>query len=125
MNDNRLFLLFGAIGGLLSVALGAFAAHALKQILSPGMLEIFHTGATYQTTHSLALLLTGLLGERYDCRALRVAGWSFASGILLFSGSLYLLAMTDISWLGAVTPLGGSAFLLGWGALATAVWQRR
>jgi len=118
MRTDRLFLLFGAIGGFLTVALGAFGAHALKNILSPGLLQTFHTGVDYQGLHSLALLATGLLIRERETASLRFAGWAFASGILIFSGSLYLLAMTDARWLGAVTPIGGTAFLLGWGALA-------
>jgi len=129
MRDNptttaRPFLVLGALGGLLSVALGAFAAHGLKPILSPGLLEIFHTGVDYQAMHSLALLLVGLLADRLPARPLRIAGWAFASGILIFSGSLYLLALTDARWLGAITPIGGSAFLLGWGALAWAAARK-
>jgi uncharacterized membrane protein YgdD (TMEM256/DUF423 family) len=79
---------------------------------------VFHTGVQYQAIHSLALLAVGLLTERIPGTSLRLAGWAFASGILLFSGSLYILATTDISWLGMVTPFGGLAFLLGWGSLA-------
>jgi len=121
MTSARLFLLFGAVGGFLTVALGAFAAHGLKQILSPGLLQTFNTGVDYQGLHSLALLATGLLMQTREKSALRLAGWAFASGILIFSGSLYLLALTDARWLGAITPIGGTAFLLGWGALAWGV----
>jgi len=117
-NESRLFLLIGAIGGFFSVALGAFAAHALRGIISPGLLQAFHTGVHYQAIHSLALLLVGVLIERQPHPNLRVAGWAFASGILLFSGSLYIMATIDIAWLGSVTPLGGIAFLMGWGALS-------
>lgn len=118
MTSSRLFLLLGALGGLFSVALGAFGAHALKAILSPGLFAVYHTGVEYQVMHSLALLLTGMLLMQIPHRAMVIAGWAFASGILIFSGSLYLLALTDASWLGAITPIGGSAFLVGWGALA-------
>ncbi|MCG6965937.1 MAG: DUF423 domain-containing protein [Chromatiaceae bacterium] len=118
MNPLRHFISIGAICGLLAVAFGAFGAHALKDLLSTGLLEAFQTGVAYQTTHALALLVVGLLGRGRISRALSLAGWAFAIGILLFSGSLYLLALTDIRWLGAVTPFGGTAFLLGWGALA-------
>ena len=118
MNPLRHFILLGAINGFLAVAFGAFAAHGLKKILSPGLLEIFHTGVEYQGLHAGALLVVGLLGANAQTKGLHLAGWSFATGILLFSGSLYLLALTDARWLGAVTPIGGSAFLLGWGALA-------
>jgi len=116
------FLFLGAINGFLTVAFGAFAAHGLKPLLSDGLFEVFHTGVEYQGIHALALLAVGLIDRRADSRALRIAGWAFASGILLFSGSLYLLAITDARWLGMVTPFGGTAFLLGWGALA---WHLR
>jgi uncharacterized membrane protein YgdD (TMEM256/DUF423 family) len=125
MTPDRRFLLFGAVCGFLAVALGAFAAHALKSILSPGMLEVFRTGVEYQATHALALVLVGLLGARGHDRLLGVSGWAFASGILLFSGSLYLLALTGARWLGAVTPFGGVAFLVGWAALAAYAWRGR
>jgi uncharacterized membrane protein YgdD (TMEM256/DUF423 family) len=118
MNPLRHFLLIGAINGFLAVAFGAFAAHALKTLLSTGLLEVFQTGVEYQAVHALALLAVGVLGQGGRSKALNLAGWAFASGILLFSGSLYILALTDIRWLGAITPFGGSAFLLGWGALA-------
>ena len=118
MNPLRHFIVLGAVNGFLAVAFGAFAAHALKDLLSAGLLEVFHTGVEYQGLHALALVAVGLLGRDEHGRALNLAGWAFASGILLFSGSLYLLALTDIRMLGAVTPLGGVAFLIGWGALA-------
>lgn len=119
MSSFRHFLVIGALNGLLAVALGAFAAHALKGVLSPGLLEVFRTGVDYQAMHGLALLAVGLLGERGGgSRALRWAGWCFASGILLFSGSLYLLALTDAGRFGAITPIGGTAFIAGWALLA-------
>jgi uncharacterized membrane protein YgdD (TMEM256/DUF423 family) len=117
-NSSRHFIFLGAINGFLAVAFGAFAAHALKNLLSAGLLEVFQTGVEYQAMHALALLAAGLLGRDGRSRALKLAGWAFATGILLFSGSLYILALTDIRWMGAVTPFGGTAFLLGWGALA-------
>ncbi|MCB1773165.1 MAG: DUF423 domain-containing protein [Gammaproteobacteria bacterium] len=119
MNPLRHFVLLGAVNGLLAVAFGAFAAHALKNLLSEGLLEVFRTGVDYQAMHALALLAVGILGQQSrPSKALKLAGWSFATGILLFSGSLYLLALTDARWLGMVTPFGGVAFLLGWAALA-------
>lgn len=120
MNPLKHFVLLGAANGFLAVALGAFAAHGLKDVLSEGLLEVFRTGVDYQAIHALALLAVGILGRSSDRRGLRLAGWAFATGILLFSGSLYLLALTDARLLGIVTPFGGSAFLLGWGAL---VWH--
>ena len=117
-NPLKHFVMLGAINGFLAVAFGAFAAHALKTLISPGLLDVFMTGVEYQAMHALALLAIGLLGRDGLSRPLHLAGWSFATGILLFSGSLYLLALTDARWLGAITPLGGTAFLLGWGSLA-------
>jgi uncharacterized membrane protein YgdD (TMEM256/DUF423 family) len=118
MNPVRHFLILGAISGFLTVAFGAFAAHGLKALLSAGMLTTFQTGVDYQGLHALALLAVGLLGRGADVAGLRLAGWSFVVGILLFSGSLYLLALTEIRWLGMITPVGGTAFLVGWAALA-------
>ena len=118
MNPLRHFLIIGALCGFFAVALGAFAAHGLKDILSSGLLEVFQTGVEYQGLHAVALLVVGLLGRGPRSQSLNLAGWAFAVGILLFSGSLYLLALTGIRWLGAITPLGGTAFLLGWAALA-------
>lgn len=119
MNRFQHFVGIGAINGLLAVAFGAFAAHALKGLLSEGLLAVFNTAVDYQAIHALALLVVGLLGQQTrDSRLLRWSGWAFATGILLFSGSLYLLALTDARWLGAVTPFGGTAFLIGWGLLA-------
>jgi len=121
MTTAQRFLLLGAINGFLTVTFGAFAAHGLKNLLSPGLLKIFHTGVDYQGLHALALLIVGVLLLHFQQRALVLAGWAFASGIIIFSGSLYLLALTDASWLGAITPIGGTAFLFGWGALAWGV----
>lgn len=119
MNPLQHFIVIGAVNGFLAVAFGAFAAHGLKKLLSPGLLDVFQTGVEYQALHAIALLVVGMLGRRGGgLRTLRWAGWAFATGILLFSGSLYLLALTDARWLGAVTPFGGSAFLLGWALLA-------
>ncbi len=123
MNPNaaRLFLLFGAGYGLLGVAFGAFGAHALRTRLSPDLLAVFHTGVEYQFYHAFALLAVGVLLLVKPVPALPVAGWCFALGVLLFSGSLYALALSGTRWLGAITPLGGLLFLIGWGALFWAV----
>ncbi|MBU0500743.1 MAG: DUF423 domain-containing protein [Gammaproteobacteria bacterium] len=109
----------GAIFGFLTVALGAFGAHVMEQVLAPEMLRIWEKAVDYQALHALALLATGLLalGTGGQERALRIAGYGFVIGMLLFSGSLYLLAITGIKGLGAITPLGGIAFLVGWAAL--------
>jgi uncharacterized membrane protein YgdD (TMEM256/DUF423 family) len=112
----RLFITLGAAFAFLSVALGAFGAHALRPLLTVRALDVFETGARYQMFHALALLWVGLALSASDRTALRVAGWGFTLGILLFSGSLYTLALSGVTRFGAVAPLGGSAFLLGWGA---------
>lgn len=123
-SEARAFLAIGAIGGFFSVALGAFAAHALAPIISPGLLEAFQTGVRYQAIHSLALLVIGILLEQQPHSQLRWAGWAFATGILLFSGSLYIMAGIDIRWMGMITPLGGIAFLIGWGLLTWHLLRR-
>jgi uncharacterized membrane protein YgdD (TMEM256/DUF423 family) len=115
---DRTFLLIGAIAGGLGVALGAFGAHALRSRLPSDMLGVFETGVRYQLFHALAILLVAALMDRLGGRMAQVAGWCFTTGILLFSGSLYALAVTGLSGFGAVTPLGGLAFLLGWACLA-------
>jgi uncharacterized membrane protein YgdD (TMEM256/DUF423 family) len=119
---DKTFLLIGALSGFLAVAFGAFGAHALRARLSPEMLVVFETGARYQMYHALALVLVALTLGRLDGRLVRTAGWMFTAGIVLFSGSLYALALTGITALGAVTPLGGLAFLVGWALLAMAGW---
>ena len=123
MNPGRLYLAAGALGGLLTVALGGFAAHALRQQISPEMLLVFNKGVLYQGLHALALLATGIMSSRNASRALSTAGWGFLLGIVLFSGSLYLLAMTGSSWLGMVTPVGGLSFLIGWFSLLIGGWD--
>ncbi|GMV41387.1 MAG: membrane protein [Myxococcales bacterium] len=121
---SRHFLVIGAISGFLSVALGAFAAHALKVRLTAHLLAIFETGVRYQLTHALALLAVGILARGSDSRLLQVAGWSFVGGTLVFSGSLYALSTLGERWLGAITPVGGAAFLVGWACLAAAAWRQ-
>ena len=119
---ERLFLFLGALFGGVGVGLGAFGAHALKGRLSPEMLAVFETGVRYEMYHALALLLVGAVLTRVEGPALVVAGWSFTAGILLFSGSLYALALLGMPMLGAITPIGGVAFLIGWVALAIAAF---
>jgi uncharacterized membrane protein YgdD (TMEM256/DUF423 family) len=118
MSPARTFLALGAVLAGLGVAAGAFAAHALAEVVPPARIATFETAARYQVYHALALLAVGLLAERSAPRALRAAGWLFVAGTALFSGSLYLLVLTDTPALGAVTPLGGVAFLSGWALLA-------
>jgi uncharacterized membrane protein YgdD (TMEM256/DUF423 family) len=119
----RGFLMLAAFFGFTGVALGAFAAHGLKSRLSAEYLAIFHTGVTYQLVHALALLAVALLATQISGRLMAWAGASFAIGILLFSGSLYLLTLTGVSKLGIVTPFGGLAFLVGWLCLGMAAWR--
>lgn len=121
----RLFLAIAAVLGGVAVAAGAFGAHALKNQLTERSLEIFETGTRYQMYHALALLLVGLLLSRTEAGQtwFTVAGWAFVAGVLIFSGSLYALSFTGIKCLGAITPLGGVAFILGWGCLAVAALQ--
>jgi uncharacterized membrane protein YgdD (TMEM256/DUF423 family) len=117
---DRTFLLVGALAGFTGVALGAFGAHALRAHLSPDMLATFETGVRYQMYHALAVIAIGLIAARMGGWLIVAAGWLFAAGIVLFSGSLYLLALTGITALGVITPIGGVAFLLGWACLALA-----
>jgi uncharacterized membrane protein YgdD (TMEM256/DUF423 family) len=117
---DRTFLLVGAVLGFLGVALGAFGAHGLRARLSPEMLAVFETGVRYHMYHALALVVTSLLMARMTGWLVAAAGWSFVAGILLFSGSLYALAISGVTMLGAITPLGGLAFLAGWAFLAVA-----
>ena len=123
------FLAVGAVNGFLAVALGAFGAHGLKN--APGMdayrLGVFETGAHYHLAHALALVALAVAMDRLpeSARPLaRAAGWCFAVGILIFSGSLYALALTGVRALGAITPLGGVGFLLGWALLAAAALRK-
>lgn len=116
MNASHLVTI-GALSGFLTVALGAFGAHGLEASLPAKHLEWWDKAVEYQGLHSLALILSGLLALHLP-RPPRVAAWGFIVGILLFSGSLYILALTGARWLGMITPFGGTAFLVGWIALA-------
>ncbi|MGK7885854.1 MAG: DUF423 domain-containing protein [Crocosphaera sp.] len=120
----KLFLFIGSILAGLSVAGGAFATHALKNQLSDRSLEIFETGTKYQMYHALALILVALLLTRLETPSITMisAGYAFIIGILIFSGSLYTLSLTGIKWLGAIAPIGGAAFIIGWLSLAIAAW---
>lgn len=118
---DRTFALAGAISAFLAVAAGAFGAHALRTALAPGQLLTFETAARYQMYHALALLAAAWAATRWPGVPVRAAGWLFIGGTLLFSGSLYGLALSGARWLGAVTPLGGLLFLTGWLALAAGI----
>jgi uncharacterized membrane protein YgdD (TMEM256/DUF423 family) len=117
---ERTFILIAALSGFVGVALGAFGAHGLRGRLTPEMLAVFETGVRYQLVHAVALLAVAGLMDRLGGRLITAAGWLFLAGMVLFSGSLYLLALTGITILGAITPLGGVAFLAGWACLAFA-----
>jgi uncharacterized membrane protein YgdD (TMEM256/DUF423 family) len=121
---TRLFVVFGSISGGLAVALGAFGAHVLRDRLAVDMLANFETGVRYQMYHALALLTVAWAASRWTDSVLpSAAGWLFVAGTLLFSGSLYVMALTELRWLGAITPLGGVAFVTGWLCLLLAAWR--
>ncbi|MEB0039433.1 DUF423 domain-containing protein [Pseudomonas sp. MH10] len=119
----RGFLMLAAFFGFTGVALGAFAAHGLKNRLSAEYLAVFHTGVLYQLIHTLALLAVAVIAIQVPGRLVTWAGISFAIGILLFSGSLYALTLTGVSQLGIITPFGGLAFLIGWALLGLTAWR--
>ncbi len=123
-SDARLFLIAGALSAAVAVAAGAFGAHALDGVVPPVRIATFETAARYEMYHALALLLVGVLLDRRADRWLGWAGRLFLAGTALFSGSLYLLVLTETPWLGAITPLGGVAFIAGWLALARAVGRK-
>ncbi len=120
---DRTFFVIGAGLGFLAVALGAFGAHALKGKLDADMLSVFETGVRYQFYHALALLVVGWACAHWSSSLMATAGWLFVAGVVLFSGSLYALALTGIKMLGAVTPVGGLCFLAGWACMAYAAWK--
>ena len=111
---DKTFLLLGAVAAFLAVALGAFGAHGLRARLSPEMLAVFQTGVQYHMYHALALILVAAIMGRMSGWLIQTAGWCFVAGIVFFSGSLYLLAITGVTILGAITPIGGLLFLIGW-----------
>ena len=121
---DRLFVGLGSVCAFLGVGVGAFAAHALKSRLASDVLVLFEVGVRYQMYHALALLAVGFAYSRWPRQLLAVSGWLFVAGTLLFSGSLYALALTGTRWLGAITPLGGLAFLAGWLCFAWSVWSK-
>ena len=122
----RIFLLVSSFLGFFSVALGAFGAHALKSRFDDYQMSVYHTGIQYQFFHSFALALVGLLILKFgELGAYKLSGIAFVIGIALFSGSLYLIAFTKIKTWGAVTPFGGLSLLLGWSALAWAIFQQK
>jgi uncharacterized membrane protein YgdD (TMEM256/DUF423 family) len=124
MSLERVFAVVGAVSGFLSVAAGAFGAHALRQRLTPDLLAVFETGVRYQVYHALALFAVAWAASRWSAPQIAWAGWLLITGTVLFSGSLYALALTGSRWLGAITPIGGVCFLAGWISLAWGIAAR-
>jgi uncharacterized membrane protein YgdD (TMEM256/DUF423 family) len=120
---DRVFFIMGAVLAALGVAAGAFGAHALRGRLTPELLAAFETGVRYHLIHALALLSVAWATTRWPGRPTNIAGWLFLAGTVLFSGSLYAMSVSGIRALGAITPLGGVAFIAGWLTLAWAVWR--
>jgi uncharacterized membrane protein YgdD (TMEM256/DUF423 family) len=123
MNMPKIFFLLGCTFSFLGVALGAFGAHALKQKLSLDMLQVFEVGVRYQMYHAFALFVVAWAMHAWNLNGAGASGWWFTAGILLFSGSLYALAFSGLRWLGAITPIGGVCFLIGWLWLGWCVWK--
>ncbi|PLW70964.1 DUF423 domain-containing protein [Pseudohalioglobus lutimaris] len=120
----KLFITLAALGGMLAVTFGAFGAHALRSRLDDYSIGVFETAVQYHFYHSLALLAVGVIAlSQPQTVLLKSAGWLFLIGIIVFSGSLYVLALTGIKWLGAITPFGGLAFIAGWACLASVGWK--
>lgn len=119
------FGISGAVFAATAVGAGAFGAHALKTIVNPPMLAVYETAVRYQMYHALGLFIVTWLCRETSDRWAANAGWLFCAGILLFSGSLYIVALAGISWMGAVTPLGGLAFIVGWLCIAWTFWRCR
>jgi uncharacterized membrane protein YgdD (TMEM256/DUF423 family) len=120
----KLFFVLGCLNAFLSVVLGAFGAHGLKDKMNPDMMAVYHTGVEYHMYHALGLLAVGLLADKLGITGqIRAAGWLLQGGIILFSGSLYALSISGIKPLGIITPFGGVAFLIGWILLALAAWK--
>jgi uncharacterized membrane protein YgdD (TMEM256/DUF423 family) len=122
---DRLFFLVGTLSAFIAVATGAFGAHGLKGRLSPDMLSTFEVGVRYQMYHAFALFVVAWAQTRWPGTLVTTSGWLFIVGTLLFSGSLYVLSLTGVKWLGAITPFGGLAFLGGWLCLAYACFSAR
>jgi len=120
---ERIFAVLGALSGFIAVGAGAFGAHGLKAIVTPDLLAVFETGVRYQMVHALALFAVAWTIGRWPGRAAMASGWCFVAGTAIFSGSLYLLTLTGVRGLGAITPVGGVLFLVGWILLALAAWR--
>jgi uncharacterized membrane protein YgdD (TMEM256/DUF423 family) len=120
----KLFITLASISGMLAVAFGAFGAHALRDRLDSYAMGVFETAVQYHFYHSLALLAVGVIAlSQPQTVMLKSSGWLFLLGIVIFSGSLYVLSLSGVKWLGAITPLGGLAFIGGWACLAATGWK--
>jgi uncharacterized membrane protein YgdD (TMEM256/DUF423 family) len=120
---DRVFLVIGALSAFIGVAAGAFGAHGLKGRISPEMLSVFEVGARYQMYHAFALIIAAWVQTKWPSSLVTIGGWFFVIGTIFFSGSLYLMSVTGARWLGAITPLGGLAFLSGWVCIAWSAWR--
>ena len=118
MTMERLFVAFGAVSAFIAVGAGAFGAHALKTRLAPDLLAVFEVAVRYQMYHALGLVACAWAVSKWPGALATSAGWLFVAGTIVFSGSLYALSLTGVRWLGAITPIGGAAFLAGWLCLA-------
>lgn len=114
---SRLFFAFGSGFALIAVITGAFAAHTLKSKLSPDMFQVFEVAVRYQMYHALGLIAVAWAASQWSSQLIAASGWLFVTGIVIFSGSLYILSLTGVRWIGAITPIGGVAFIIGWGCL--------
>jgi len=120
----KLFISVAALAGMFAVMLGAFGAHALKNTLDDYAMGVFETAVQYHFYHTFALMAVGILAmSQPGSVLLKTSGWLFMLGLVLFSGSLYALSFSGVRWLGAITPIGGLAFIAGWGCLAAASWK--
>lgn len=121
---QKLFLIIGSFAMALAVGVGAFGAHGLKEVLTDKMLDIFETGVKYHFYHAIGLLIIGLVAQLIpNSSLLQWSGWLMLAGIIIFSGSLYILSISGIRWIGAITPIGGLCFIVAWILLAIASWQ--
>jgi uncharacterized membrane protein YgdD (TMEM256/DUF423 family) len=124
MPMHRMFAALAGVSGFLAVAMGAFGAHAVRARITPELMAVYERGAQYHLFHTLALLGVALLAARGASSLLKLSGWMFVAGIVIFSGSLYALALSGQRWLGMITPFGGVSFLLGWLLLAFGALQQ-
>ena len=125
-NLGKLFLVLGTLNGFLAVALGAFGAHGLRTTLTQDLLRVYETGVQYHMSHALGLVALGIAARWLPSSPqLKWAGWCFVAGMVLFSGSLYLLTVAGIRWVGVIAPFGGTAFMLGWLLFAVAAYRGR